>query len=84
MANDTQISLLPSFSKALEKVLFNRLVAHFNNKNIIVSEQFGFRSDSSTKKAAFGLIYEILETVKKKRFVGSIFFDFIALIMALY
>ena len=30
---------------------------------------------SSTKKAAFGLIYEILEALNKKRFVGSIFFD---------
>ena len=66
MANNTQILLLHSFSKVLEKVLFNRLVAHFNNKNIILSELSGFRSNSSIKKAAFGLIYEILEALNKK------------------
>jgi len=50
MANNAQILLLPSFSRVLEKVLFKRLVAHFSNNNIIVSEQFGFQSNSSTKK----------------------------------
>jgi hypothetical protein len=64
MANNTQISLLPSFSKALEKVLFN-------NKNIIVSEQFEFRSNSSSKKAAFGLICEILGNLNKKKICGE-------------
>jgi hypothetical protein len=50
MANNTQISLLPSFSKVLEKVLFNRPIVHFNNNNIMVSQQFVFWSNSSTKK----------------------------------
>jgi hypothetical protein len=71
MANNTQISLLPSFSKVLEKVLFNRLVAHFNKSNIIVSEKFGFRSNSSTKKATFGLIYERLEVLNKQKTCGE-------------
>jgi hypothetical protein len=57
-----------------EKVIVNRLLTHFKNNTIIVSEQFGFWSNSSTKKADFDLIYEILETLSKK-IVGGIFFD---------
>jgi len=60
----------------LEKVIFNSLVAHLNNNEIIVTEQYGYWSKSSTEKAAFDLMYEILEALNKKRFVGSIFFDF--------
>jgi hypothetical protein len=46
-----------------EKVTVNRLLTHFKNNNIIVPEQFGFRSNSSTEKADFDLIYGILETL---------------------
>jgi hypothetical protein len=57
--------LLTSFSKALENIIFNWLLAHFNNNNIIIPEQFGFLSNSSAERAAFGLIYEILEALTK-------------------
>jgi len=73
----------------LENGIFNRLLAHFNNNNITISEQFGFRSNSSTEKAAFYLIYEILEAVTKKRYVGGVYSliwkrHLIVLIMAFY
>ena len=42
VANYRQILVLPSFSEILQKVIFNRLLAHFNNNNIRVYEQFGF------------------------------------------
>ena len=74
MANYRSISLLHSLSKVWEKVTVNRLLTHLKNNNIIVHEQFGFWSNSSTKKADFDLIYGILETLKKKN-CGGIFFD---------
>jgi hypothetical protein len=45
------------------------------NNNILVNEQFGFRSKLSTEKATYNLINEILEALNNKRKVGGIFFD---------
>lgn len=72
MANYRPIALLLSLSKGVgEQVIVNRLLAHFKN-NITVPEQFGFPSNSSTEKADFDLIYEILETLNKKTVGGGV------------
>jgi len=73
----------------LENVIFNRLLALFNNNNITISEQFGFWSNSSSEKATFDLIYEILEALTKKGYVGGVYSliwkrHLIVLIMAFY
>jgi len=50
--NDTSnyrpVSLLTSFSKIFESVIYNRLYHHINTNHILVNEQFGFRHASST------------------------------------
>jgi hypothetical protein len=43
--------------------------------NILVTEQFGFRPCSSTEKATYRLIDEILKTLNNRRMVGGIFCD---------
>jgi hypothetical protein len=55
MTNYRPISLLTTFSKTLEKVMYNRLSHHTQSNNILVPEQFGFRKDVSTEDAAFKL-----------------------------
>jgi hypothetical protein len=75
IANYRPISLLSSFSKVLEKVMYNRLLTHLCKYSILAKEQFGFRSDSSTKQALFKLINETLQALNSKSPVGSIFFD---------
>jgi hypothetical protein len=62
-------------SKVFEKVICARLYQHLNNHNILVNEQFGFRAQSSTEKATFILINEILEALNSKKLVGGIFCD---------
>jgi hypothetical protein len=42
-ANFRPISLLPSFSKILEKVIYKRLLNHIQANNIFSNNQFGFR-----------------------------------------
>jgi hypothetical protein len=54
----TDISILSSFSKVLEKVRYNQLQEHLNKYSILSEEQFGFRSDSTTNKAIYKLINE--------------------------
>jgi hypothetical protein len=59
ISNYRPISLLTSFSKIFEKVIFNRLHNHVNDTNILAQEQFGFRNNSSTETASYYLINNI-------------------------
>jgi hypothetical protein len=43
ISNYRPMSLLTSFSKIFEKVIYGRLIKHVVNNNILVNEQFGFR-----------------------------------------
>ena len=68
------ISILSSFSKVLEKVMYNQLQEHLIKNNILAKEQFGFRSDSTTNKAIYKLINETMNALNNKSIVGGIFF----------
>jgi Notch-like protein len=50
ISNYRPISLLTSFSKIFERVMFTRLHWHLTKNNILVDEQFGFRPNSSLKR----------------------------------
>jgi hypothetical protein len=41
----------------------------------MVTEQYGFRESSSTQKATFNLLKEIINALNNKRIVGGIFCD---------
>jgi hypothetical protein len=43
--------------------------------NILVQEQYGFMTHSSTEQAAFTLINSILTAMNSNQMVGGIFFD---------
>jgi hypothetical protein len=47
MSNYRPVSLLHSFSKVFEKVLYARMYQYLINNNTLVNEQFGFRTNSS-------------------------------------
>jgi len=64
-----------SFSKIFEKFLYNRVISHITSNNIFRKSQFGFRKKSSTDKAAYKLINDILTALNNKRIDGVIFFD---------
>ena len=73
--NYRPISILSSFSKALEKVTYNQLQEHLNKYSILAEERFGFRSDSTTNKAIYKLINETLNALNSKFIVSGIFFN---------
>jgi hypothetical protein len=58
-----------------EILIYDRLITHIENSNILVDKQYGFRSHSSTEKAAFTLIHMILIALNSKEIVGGIFCD---------
>ena len=63
ISNYRPISILPSFSKIFEKIILRRLIQHLDYNKILVDEQFGFRSKTSTNLASFHLISKILEAL---------------------
>ena len=73
-SNYRPISTSSSFSKILEKVMYNQLQEHLNKYNNL-AEHFGFRADSTTNKAMYKLINETLNALNSKLIVGGIFFD---------
>jgi hypothetical protein len=58
--NYRPISLLTSFSKIFEKVIYARLYNHLVKYSILAKEQFGFRTNLSTNNAAYMLLDQIL------------------------
>jgi hypothetical protein len=54
-SNYRLISLLTSFSKVIEKALYNRLIEYVNNNKMLNSQQFGFRKNLATEDAIFKL-----------------------------
>ena len=74
-SNYRPVAVLTAFSKIFEKVIFNRLLRHSEENNIVVAEQHGFRKNNSTDLAIFKLINHILTHLNSNIRVGGIFYD---------
>ena len=75
ISNYRPISLLTSFSKVFEKVIYKRLYGHVNSNNILAVEQHGFRNTSCTETATYNLINNISEALSSNKWVGGLFCD---------
>jgi hypothetical protein len=75
VSNFRPISLLPSFSKIFEKVIYIRLMHHFSINNILTNSQFLFRKNASTINSTYKLTNNILMALNNKKKSGGIFFD---------
>ena len=75
MSNFRTISLLTSFSKIFEKIIYTRIYAHVVLCKILANKQYGFRSGLSTDNASYMLIHEVLSAMNNKHTVGGIFCD---------
>jgi hypothetical protein len=75
MSNYIPISLLTSFPKVFEKVIYKILHYHIKSNNILAKKQYGFRNNSSTEIASYNLINNILRALNSKMWVGGIFCD---------
>jgi hypothetical protein len=88
MSNYRPISLLSAFSQVSEKVIYVRLYQNLINHSVLMNEQFGFKAKSSTAKATFNLINEILQALNSKKVLSGIFATWkkllIVLIMIFY
>lgn len=69
------ISLLPTMSKILERVIYQRLNEYLNEANIIPPHQFGFRSKHSTTHQLLRLTEMITSGYESKRHTIIAFLD---------
>ena len=73
--NYRPISLLPSFSKIFEKIVYNRLIEFINSNNVLSVNQYGFRHKHSTYMAVLELYNRISLAIDKNEFCAGIFID---------
>ena len=73
--NYRPISVLPSFSKFFERVIYNRLMKHLMNFNILCSIQYGFKKNHSTALALIDLHDKISTAFDRDEFSVGICLD---------
>lgn len=76
MSNYRPISILPVFSKGLEKIILKRLNSFTDKFNLITSAQYGFRKNKSTELALLAQKEYILENFESRNMVLGLFLDF--------
>ena len=66
--NYRPISVLPYFSKMLERIMYKRLYNHLSQNHILYPKQFGFQKSHSTEHAIIQLIDQINSSFEKNNF----------------
>jgi hypothetical protein len=88
VTNYRPISLLTSFSKIFETIIYSRTLDHLNRYNIRSTEQYRFRKGLKTDSAIYKLNTEILNAMNNKQTVYYIITDvvyyYIAILLILY
>lgn len=76
LSNYRPISVLPVFSKGLEKIITGRMTTFCEKHNIINDSQFGFTKGSSTESALLAQKELILKSFENKLLTLAVFVDF--------
>lgn len=74
--NYRPISVLPIFSKGIEKIIFTRITQFFDKENVITAAQYGFRKGRSTESALLALKENILRNIENNLLTAALFVDF--------
>ena len=74
-SNYRPVSLLPQFSKILEKIVNNRLKLYIEHKSILSKCQYGFRRGHSTSLALLELVEKISTATDNSMFTIGVFVD---------
>jgi hypothetical protein len=73
--NYRPISIITSFSKIFEKLIYSRLRSFYEKNNFFHKHQYGFMPNSSTVSAALQLVEGIRASMNERLFTGAIFID---------
>ena len=75
ISNYRPISVLPSFSKVFEKLVYNRLMKYLTKSSVLYDHQYGFRSNLSTSMAILEMVEKITDAIDNNKFSIGIFID---------
>ena len=74
--NYRPVSVLPSFSKFLERIIYNRLYDYLTNlRHVLYDNQFGFRENHSTTLALIDLHEKISSAIDLGELAVGVFLD---------
>ena len=73
--NYSPVSVLPSFSKFLERIIYDRLYDYLTNLHILCDNQFGFRKNHSTTLALINLHEKISSAIGRGELAVGVFLD---------
>ena len=74
--NYRPISLLPIFSKILERLVHKRLMNFLTKHNTLFEHQFGFQPNKTTSMAILDIYTKIVSALENKEIACCIFLDF--------
>ena len=75
VTNYRPISVLPCFSKLLERIMYNRLYKFVLESNILYQKQFGFQNAHSTEHAILQSVNQIIEAFSQGKYTLGVFLD---------
>ena len=70
------MSVLPVFSKILERLMYNRLIEYINENKLLYRFQFGFQKGKFTNMVVLTLIDKISVALNDGDYVIGVFLDF--------
>ena len=76
VTNFRPVSVLPIISKNFERVVYNKVLKHINDNNILYKYQFGFRHNHGTSLALIELVDKIMSALEQGDTVLGVFMDF--------
>ena len=74
-SNYRPISLLPSFSKIFEYIIFKQLYTYMNDNKLFSIEHYGFRTGHSTERTALHLVNDLTKEMDTGKVPTNIYID---------
>ena len=75
VSNYRPISILPVFSKVLERIMYNKVYNHLSSKSLLYEKQFGFQRNNLTAHAILQLTRDITSSFEKGEYTLEVFID---------
>ena len=74
-SNYRPISVLPCFSKFLERIIYNRIINYVNDFNVLCDNHYGFRKNRSPSLALIDLCDKISSAFDRRGHAIGVFLD---------
>ena len=75
LTNYRPISVVPCFSKLLERIMYNQLFNYLSENSILYEKQFSFQTSHSTEHAILLLVNQLYQSFNESKFTLGIFID---------